>query len=67
MTKTIQSSGIRDRSEILPKGGKHLCLDHDHATGKFRGILCFHCNTVLGKVKDSTETLQNMISYLNRA
>lgn len=46
------------------KAGRSLPLDHDHKTGRLRGFLCFRCNTVLGKVKDSTEILQNMISYL---
>lgn len=43
---------------------KGLCLDHDHATGKFRGWLCTRCNAALGMVKDNSETLMAMINYL---
>lgn len=42
------------------------CVDHDHQTGAVRGLLCFNCNTVLGKVKDSPQILKRAISYLER-
>lgn len=41
-------------------------LDHCHDTGKVRGILCFTCNTALGKFKDSVEVLKSAIWYLQR-
>jgi len=43
---------------------KRLAVDHCHETGKVRGLLCFHCNSSLGKFKDSIELLQNAIDYL---
>ena len=39
-------------------------VDNDHKTGKIRGILCFGCNILLGKAKDSIEILNNSITYL---
>ena len=43
-----------------------FCVDHCHKTDKVRGLLCFNCNTMLGKVKDSTQVLLNAIEYLER-
>ena len=40
-------------------------VDHNHTTGKVRALLCRPCNTSLGMVKENTETLYNMISYIN--
>jgi Autographiviridae endonuclease VII len=48
-----------------PKGKKRrLCIDHDHNTGKIRGLLCNECNVALGAAKDSESVLVRMINYL---
>ena len=39
-------------------------VDHDHATGIVRGILCQQCNIALGAVKDSVDILESAIKYL---
>jgi hypothetical protein len=44
-----------------------FALDHDHITGKFRGWLCWHCNTGLGLFGDSVEGLEKALAYLKRA
>ena len=41
-----------------------LVIDHDHATGVVRGLLCRECNLALGHAKDSIETLSRLIGYL---
>lgn len=41
-----------------------LVIDHDHATGVVRGLLCNDCNLALGKIKDSIDTLERMVQYL---
>lgn len=43
---------------------KPLCVDHDHATGKVRGLLCSPCNTILGRWKDSPAICENAKQYL---
>ena len=44
--------------------GKGWNTDHDHVTGKVRGILCLHCNTLIGYAKDDIDTLYAAIRYL---
>ena len=36
-----------------PTGRQSLCLDHDHATHKFRGWLCSPCNRSIGMLGDN--------------
>jgi hypothetical protein len=42
---------------------KQLCVDHDHATNKFRGLLCQVCNRQLGWYENNKEKINN---YLNK-
>lgn len=43
-----------------------LVVDHDHDTGKIRGLLCDHCNRALGLLKDSTVALESALAYLRK-
>lgn len=43
-----------------------LALDHDHTTGKIRGILCDNCNRCLGLLKDNKIILQKALEYLDK-
>lgn len=46
---------------------RRVHVDHDHATGKIRGILCHSCNQVLGQARDSVVVLNSAVAYLTLA
>lgn len=39
-------------------------IDHDHKSGKVRGILCHHCNTALGSFNENPFILLRALKYL---
>lgn len=43
-----------------------LCIDHNHNTGKIRGILCHGCNVTLGFMSDDPDRLTYLLAYLFR-
>ncbi len=59
-----------NRCAICWKDGKtstrKLHIDHDHKTGKIRGLLCKNCNHGLGMFKDDMYRLLNAVSYLKK-
>lgn len=48
-------------------GTKSLHIDHDHATGHVRGLLCSRCNSLLGFAREKPSILRKAIDYLVRA
>lgn len=46
---------------------KRLCVDHDHTTGKIRGLLCSKHNRAMGLFGDNPEMLEKAITYILNA
>jgi hypothetical protein len=62
-----QGGGCAICGTTVPGGrGKWFHVDHDHKTGKARGLLCNKCNGALGLVNDNPRILQGMIDYVAR-
>jgi hypothetical protein len=61
-----EQNGICKICEHSDTGGRrnYLCVDHDHETGKVRGLLCHDCNIGIGKLKDDPKLLQKAMLYL---
>ena len=46
--------------------GRVLDVDHCHATGKARGLLCNACNTSLGRMLDNPDAIRALADYIER-
>lgn len=66
---------VEDYRETFERQGKAcaICLrteftrldvDHDHASGKFRGLLCINCNLGIGLLREDTDIIQRAVKYL---
>jgi hypothetical protein len=59
---------ICNRPERVERNGKvmRMPVDHDHATGAVRGLLCHSCNRAIGLLGDDAALMRRAISYLLR-
>ena len=64
--ETSKSHKNRIRTDIdLNLTIKRLAIDHNHKSGKVRGLLCSKCNTALGLFQDSIAIIKSAITYLS--
>jgi predicted transcriptional regulator len=54
------------KKECPVYGQYRIHIDHDHATGKVRDLLCGNCNSGLGQLRESEELLQTAIDYIRK-
>lgn len=62
-----QGGGCAICGRPAPREGnrwERLHVDHDHNSGRVRGLLCMNCNQGLGNFKDSAELLKSAVEYL---
>jgi len=55
------------RTQKWASRGNTPHVDHDHATGRVRGILCSNCNAALGMINDDPAIAREMAHYLDIA
>ncbi|MBI5940564.1 MAG: hypothetical protein HY859_09075 [Caulobacterales bacterium] len=50
----------------LPLGSRHQTVDHDHDSGRIRGVVHRHCNLALGNAHEDPRVLIGCLLYLRR-
>lgn len=66
VSKQNNRCAICGEKQPLHINNGELNIDHDHSTGKVRGLLCNHCNTGIGMMKDDVKRMKAAIKYLGK-
>jgi hypothetical protein len=54
----------RRKPQDCNRRNENLAVDHNHLTGKVRGLLCHHCNVAIGLASESADRLEMLARYL---
>lgn len=60
--ETVRTGRTKRSMENAPS----LHVDHDHKTGRVRGLLCSNCNQALGLLKESPERIRLLVKYIEK-
>lgn len=66
-TLALGQGGVCAACGEVPGNKNGFHVDHDHSTGKIRGLLCHGCNLALGNLKDDPARISGLYEYLIRA
>lgn len=61
-----QNYGCAICGRTTETGRRNLSVDHDHVTGRVRGILCQNCNAGIGHFRDDVDLVRTAVQYLER-
>lgn len=62
-----KQNGVCAICNLHDASGQRLAVDHEHETGRIRGLLCFSCNVGLGKFREDIAILSKAINYISRS
>jgi hypothetical protein len=61
-TRVVRPFNKQSEKEYISR----LSIDHNHVTGKNRGLLCTKCNIGIGHLQDNIENLKEAIKYIRK-
>jgi Recombination endonuclease VII len=63
MRQDFKCALCNEESKATGKNAR-LHVDHDHRTGKVRGLLCYGCNIAIGFLEENPDKVQKVLDYL---
>lgn len=64
LARLLRKQKGRCANRACPNPAEHV--DHDHETGRVRGLLCAHCNRSLGMLKEDPVRIRGLAVYITK-
>jgi hypothetical protein len=64
VSRFLELKASQDHKCAVCKRAERLSVDHCHISGKVRGLLCGHCNTALGLLKEDESIILSLLAYV---